>query len=135
MRKKDSAIIIVILVLLIMAVLVVLGFYKCPLRLLFGIPCPLCGISRALLCLFAGQFAKSFYYHPLWPLAVIVVIVLFLDRKRIIRLTKKQIRIGEITIAVLLVACYIIRHIMHSPVVEIHFEESLIYSYLRPFLL
>lgn len=134
MRKKDPAIIIVILVLFILAVLVILGFYRCPLRMLFGIPCPLCGISRAFLCLFTGHFAKSFYYHPLWPIAVIAFMLFVLDRKSIIHLSRRQIRIGEITVAVLLVICYIIRHIMHSPVVEIHFDESLIYSYIKPLL-
>ena len=134
MRRKNSGLLWALLGIIILALLVVLGFYRCPLRMIFGIPCPLCGITRAFLSLCTGHFAQSFYYHPLWPVVIIIAVVFVLSRKDIIHLSSKQIKIGEIIIGVLLIACFIIRHIMHSPVVAIHFDESLIYSFVKPFL-
>ena len=37
----------------------------CPVKLLTGIPCPGCGMTRALFYLFAGNWALSFQMHPL----------------------------------------------------------------------
>lgn len=37
----------------------------CPIKLLTGIPCPGCGMTRALFCLFTGNWALSFQMHPL----------------------------------------------------------------------
>jgi hypothetical protein len=35
----------------------------CPFKLLTGFPCPGCGITKSLGFLYAGDLAKSFYYH------------------------------------------------------------------------
>ena len=40
----------------------------CPLYELTGITCPLCGTTRALLCLLRGDLAAAFTCHPLFPL-------------------------------------------------------------------
>lgn len=39
--------------------------WKCPFRLIFGIPCPGCGMSRALLALVHGDLKASLSFHPL----------------------------------------------------------------------
>lgn len=39
--------------------------YKCPLKLLTGLDCPGCGLSRALLCLLRLDFQGALHYHPL----------------------------------------------------------------------
>ncbi|HZE97808.1 MAG TPA: DUF2752 domain-containing protein [Planctomycetota bacterium] len=36
--------------------------------LLLGMPCPGCGITRALGLVTHGRFRDAFDYHPLWPL-------------------------------------------------------------------
>ena len=38
----------------------------CPMRMLFGIPCPGCGTTRALLLLIQGKFAEAAISNPLW---------------------------------------------------------------------
>lgn len=53
------------------AVLFAVGFfigvsYGCAWRLLFGVECPSCGISRAWLAVFRGDFAVAFRYHPMF---------------------------------------------------------------------
>ena len=37
----------------------------CPIHRLTGLPCPGCGMSRALFCLAKLDFAGAWYYHPL----------------------------------------------------------------------
>lgn len=50
---------------MILAVFILLPFDKCPTKLAFGVPCPGCGLTRACLALFTGQFSESLFYHPL----------------------------------------------------------------------
>ena len=40
----------------------------CPMALLLGLPCPGCGITRALGHATHGRFLEAFTYHALWPL-------------------------------------------------------------------
>ena len=78
--KNDSAIYIILLV--IMAVLVfVPGTIirtTCPVRLVTGLPCPGCGISRACALALHGEFHKSFIMHPfLVPTILLFVLFIF----------------------------------------------------------
>ncbi len=41
-----------------------------------GIPCPLCGISRAIGALFRGHIRESFAWHPFGPAAVLLAVLL-----------------------------------------------------------
>jgi hypothetical protein len=41
--------------------------YRCPLRLATRLPCPGCGMSDAMLCLFRGDWANALLYHPFAP--------------------------------------------------------------------
>jgi hypothetical protein len=50
----------------------------CPFRHLTGLPCPLCGMTRSLLCFFQGNLHASLLWHPLGPLLGIGIITGFL---------------------------------------------------------
>jgi hypothetical protein len=41
----------------------------CPTAAIFGIPCPGCGLTRATLALFRGDFSTALHFHPLVFLA------------------------------------------------------------------
>ena len=69
--RKHKNFYIVIFSLLIIFVMSLLGIYKCPSDYVLGIPCPTCGITRALGSLLLLDINKSFYYHALWPLVII----------------------------------------------------------------
>ena len=54
----------------------------CPLRLMTGLPCPLCGTTRALSALSHGQFKEAFLLNPLscivftlTPLATVLFLI------------------------------------------------------------
>ena len=50
---------------------------SCPILYVLGIPCPTCGVSRALFAFIMLDFKKYFYYHPLAiPLVVAVFLML-----------------------------------------------------------
>jgi hypothetical protein len=46
----------------------------CPMRLLTGLRCPLCGMTRASLLLARGDFAAALRIHPLAPLVLALAI-------------------------------------------------------------
>ncbi len=112
-------------------ILALLSAYKCPLDLLFGIPCPLCGATRAVLSAITGRFADAFYYHPLWPLFIIAGGALILHILGVIKVKKTVASATVWFLIIALLVCFVIRHINGSPVVAIHFEDSLIGSLLQ----
>lgn len=52
----------------------------CPMVILTGLPCPGCGLSRAVWYLLTGRFARSFALHPLAPLWLALIIVFAVNR-------------------------------------------------------
>lgn len=116
--------IIVILVLSILAVMVLLDIYKCPARLIVGVPCPFCGMTRAFMSILHGNIADSFYYHPLWPVAIIAILIITFDS--FFSFNRKFMNISLTIISVMFLCCFIYRHLHNSPIVEINFSKSII---------
>lgn len=50
----------------------------CPTKLLTGLPCPGCGITKSLIFLYQGNIEKSMHYHAFGPLVVIASIGLLI---------------------------------------------------------
>jgi hypothetical protein len=44
---------------------------------LTGRPCPFCGMTRALACLLKGNLALALNFHPLSPLALTALLIVF----------------------------------------------------------
>lgn len=69
-----------------------LDFLKeCGMRKIFGIPCPGCGGTRAVICLFTGRFLSAVYYNAFAVYSVILYIIFFLTQ------TLQRITKGKIT--------------------------------------
>lgn len=51
------------------------GPVLCPFRLLTGLPCPACGLTRSWVYLAHGQVGESFAAHPLGPATVLAAVV------------------------------------------------------------
>ena len=81
----------------------------CPIYRLTGIPCPGCGMTRALLRLLSLDFAGAWYYHPL--VFVIPLAILYLIHRKACKLpggTKAAVTVAIICGAALIVV-YIVR--------------------------
>jgi Protein of unknown function (DUF2752) len=46
----------------------------CPFKLLTGMPCPGCGITKSIVFLYQGEWDKSLSYHLFGPLVVVVAL-------------------------------------------------------------
>jgi Protein of unknown function (DUF2752) len=51
------------------------GPVLCPFRLLTGLPCPFCGMTRSLLALGRGDVAASVALHPLGPAVALLAVL------------------------------------------------------------
>jgi len=55
----------------------------CPLKMLTGLPCPSCGITKSWMFLYRGNIYKSLYFHlfgiPMFALAILLAIKLILE--------------------------------------------------------
>ena len=47
----------------------------CPFRRATGLPCPGCGLTRALVCVAHGRIGESLAYHPLAGAVFVVLVV------------------------------------------------------------
>ena len=95
----------------------------CPLRFLFGIPCPGCGMTSALFSAITFNFTNAFSYHPLWftvPIGAVTLMFFYLYDK------KKPLGITAVILAVLFVITYIIRLILGDEVVQANFDEGVL---------
>lgn len=69
-RKSERMILQYCGILLALGVLILTG---CPIRRLFGVPCPGCGLTRAWVCFLKGQWEPAMEYHPLFLAAPAVL--------------------------------------------------------------
>ncbi len=55
---------------------------NCLIHLVFKIPCPGCGLTRAYLSLFKGNVIKAFEFHPLFLLPLMALFLFPLRNKK-----------------------------------------------------
>lgn len=99
-----------LLFVLVVGVAVVL-FYRCPVRLIFGIECPSCGMTRAFLSALRLDFKAAFSYHPLFLLFMFETAYVVCRRfiRRFINVPDKlELVVGIISLILLLIV-WIIR--------------------------
>lgn len=109
--------------------------WHCPIRLLFGVPCPGCGTTRACLSVLKLKIPEAFAYQPVFFLNVLLF--LYGIHRNVIRRNamKKGLRWSDkaetavlvLVIAVILIV-YVIRLIRQdSPVMELSPEKGLVF--------
>ncbi len=96
----------------------VLFGHACPLALVFGVPCPACGMTRAVLLLCRGDFSGAFSMHPLvYSLPLLVLLLLpsaFSERYA----RSKFLTVSCVVFIVLFIGVYLYRMIALFPAEE-----------------
>ena len=122
--KKD----IINIIILIIIIILVATCYKCPTRYLFGIPCPGCGMTRALLALITLDVERAMYYHPLCIMVVIVGMIFAFDYLKVIKMSEKLKRGILFAGSIALIIVFIWRIQNGSPIVAVDFKNSILYQ-------
>ena len=75
-KKKLNIFLYLYLIFFILFIIVILalGLIQCPFKLIFDIPCPICGMTRAFRELFKLNISKAIYYNILSiPLFIFII--------------------------------------------------------------
>lgn len=101
----------------------------CPIKLISGISCPGCGMTRALKSLLLLDFNAAFNYHPLvFALIPMAIILLVLSVKRKFKIRSYAIYI----ISFIFIVVYLYRLIFTETVIVVFEPENgLIYKLLN----
>ena len=103
----------------------------CPVYLIFGIPCPGCGMTRAWISLFSGDIAKAFYYHPAFFAAAIIAVCVILCVIKPKLKKSKAIAGIYIVLSVAFLIAYIYRMIVFFPNEEpINYNENSLLAWI-----
>lgn len=103
-------------------------------KILFGIPCPACGITRAAILMITGHFNESFQMHPLLIL-VIIGIFLYLILKKVLKNYRFFINSYVIICVLVFVCFYLYRMQKYYPNVEpLVYKEDNLLAKVRAFL-
>lgn len=120
----------------------------CVFRLLTGIPCPGCGMTRAWLAALRLDFAAAFAYHPLFWAVPIAFVLAFVCDEAASPKARRGINVVLAVLCALVVAVWVVRLVNpadagllfggHAPVGVpadiIHLEQPRWLAFLRPWL-
>lgn len=122
--KKSRTVIDVVLLVAATIVLFVIIKIPCPFRLITGVSCLGCGMTRAYLSVLRFDFAKAFYFHPLWPFVPVSIACYIWTRF-------KKPKLGNVVIlisALAMIIVYVIRWFTGpEEVVYVDFTETIFY--------
>lgn len=77
----------------------------CPIKFFTGISCPGCGITRAWVSFFKLHITEAFYYHPLFWLVPVILVMYIYEKK----LPKKLLNIVSVVSILAFTIVYILR--------------------------
>lgn len=87
---------------------------NCLIKIVFGVPCPGCGMTRAFISLLKFDLPSAFYYHPLFLLVpLIAFMVVYNERPLVNKLYKSNL--VWILLGVMFIGCFILRIIYVYP--------------------
>lgn len=122
MKRRTAIIASIILIYLLLDVFVI----GCPIKLLTGLSCPGCGMTRAYLSLLNLDIKKAFAYHPLFPLPIILLLMWMLGFRG-----KRISNAFVFFICLLFIGVYVYRIIDHDPIVNFNIQEGLIFQLIN----
>lgn len=112
----------------VLILIIVATFYKCPSKYLFGLPCPGCGMTRALIALLSLNIQQAMYYHPLCIMVFVIGLIFALDYIKLLKVSKKTKRGILFAGCIAMLVVFIWRVKNGSPVVAVDFQNSILYQ-------
>lgn len=100
------------------SIVILLFNTKCIFKSIIGVPCPGCGLTRAWISFIKGNISEAFYWHPLFLMMPVLVILILLYFKGSFIKYKRYILLSIVTIVGLYFTIYIVRMIILFPSVE-----------------
>lgn len=99
-------------------------FFGCPLKFFFGLSCAGCGMTRAVVALFHGDFSLAWHFHPLVFLLPVLLLGFFLRK----RFSKKFLTVAVVAVFVLFTVVFFVRLFGGSDVVRPDFTNSAVFG-------
>ena len=90
--------------------------WNCPIKYLTGVPCPGCGLSRALAALLRLDFRTALRFHPMVFVLPPVVLYALFGKKPLLG-SKNLERVLLWSVIVLDIAIWLIRLALHDPLI------------------
>lgn len=110
---NNKILLIFLIILIIISALFAFSYFiGCPIRLITGMPCPSCGMTRAYISLLNGDLPKAFYFHPLFfllPIALVLVILLLLNEKKRSGKFTRPLNVISISLLGVYILTYLVR--------------------------
>ena len=115
MKMKKAFYIAAVHIAIILGVVLFGVFIGCPIKRIFSIPCPSCGLTRAHISALSLDFKSAFYFHPLF--FVPIPLIFYFAHKRFFKFKiKKWVEYTVLTVfAVLYIAVYLYRLLILKP--------------------
>jgi hypothetical protein len=120
LKKHGSAVFACLLIIGLYGLMFAFGI-TCPIRYVFGVSCPGCGMTRACISALRLDFTAAFAYHPLWVLMVPTAVFIVLCRWRGWR---RALHVGVMAVALLLCAVYVLRMVWATSEVVVFAPKS-----------
>ena len=124
-----------ILVYIVIGVMVILGIkiFGCPIKFMTGISCPGCGMTRACISVFKGDFKESLRYNPMIILMPFMAILFVCNNiKPIYNKYKKVIDKLWVIIGTIFIVTYLIRLIIgNNDIVVIDIRENILFRIIE----
>lgn len=103
----------------------------CLVKIISGIPCPACGMTRAGIAVLQLHFAKAMQFHPMIPF-VYIGGILFIIKKYIVVNDCKWMRYYVIIFFIGVIAVYICRmYTMYPDITPMNRREDCVLQYVK----
>lgn len=105
--------------------------YHCPFRYIFGVSCPGCGMTRALVAAVFSDLETAFGFHPLFPLLVPAALWIGLRACGLLHMPRKRETAYILAFAGVFILVYLVRLLCGDPVIAPDPQSGLLFRLLR----